>query len=515
MKFVLMNVLRRKARTLFSVLGVGLGISIMVALFTISDDIINQFRQMLQTQRGDIIVSQGNVDEIESRVETRYVERLKELKGVKNVTPMIMAFLRTEGNFGQSPAILYYGITEDNPIVRHMEMVQGKPISDADPNGVVFGETAYRIVQEKLEKDKQLGIDKPLSLTDLIQSPGFAQIFGKPDNWDKLNDFQKFQWVTGRLKKLGIHPDATATETDEEYLKRTGKDPKVWLRRADETDQEYRDRTRALDTVAFPRGVDPAGDIGMKQNRLQLTVRGVCRTGVAIQDAAVYFHMRAAQLVKGMHERVDEERVLDDKGKPVRGEDGKFLVNRFPRPAMASFLVVEVDDPKDKEAIAALCTQISGDVDEFKNLRATPSSEVLDRYSEINLIEKFGWVVSIIAALAGALGVLNIMMMAVLERTREIGLMLAIGWPKSRVLLLVIAEGMVISVLGGVVGVGFGYAETLVARDYLNLDGLSGELNLERSLQALGLAFVIGFLASLYPAWRASRLTPIDALRQE
>ena len=68
---------------------------------------------------------------------------------------------------------------------------------------------------------------------------------------------------------------------------------------------------------------------------------------------------------------------------------------------------------------------------------------------------------------------------------------------------------------GGVVGVGFGYAETLVARDYLNLDGLSGELNLERSLQALGLAFVIGFLASLYPAWRASRLTPIDALRQE
>ena len=195
MKFVLMNVLRRKARTLFSVLGVGLGISIMVALFTISDDIINQFRQMLQTQRGDIIVSQGNVDEIESRVETRYVERLKELKGVKNVTPMIMAFLRTEGNFGQSPAILYYGITEDNPIVRHMEMVQGKPISDADPNGVVFGETAYRIVQEKLEKDKQLGIDKPLSLTDLIQSPGFAQIFGKPDNWDKLNDFQKFQWV--------------------------------------------------------------------------------------------------------------------------------------------------------------------------------------------------------------------------------------------------------------------------------------------------------------------------------
>ena len=107
MYFVLKNVLRRKFRTLFSVLGVGLGISIMVALFTISDDIINQFRQALQTQRGDIIVSQGTVDELESKVETRYVARLKEMKGVKNATPMIMAFLRTEGNFGQAPAILY------------------------------------------------------------------------------------------------------------------------------------------------------------------------------------------------------------------------------------------------------------------------------------------------------------------------------------------------------------------------------------------------------------------------
>jgi ABC-type lipoprotein release transport system permease subunit len=515
MYFVLKNVLRRKFRTLFSVLGVGLGISIMVALFTISDDIINQFRQALQTQRGDIIVSQGNVDELESRIETRYVTRLKEMPGVKNATPMIMAFLRTEGNFGQAPAILYYGINEDNPIVRHMEMVEGKPISDSDPNGVVFGETAYKIVQEKLEKNKQLAMDKPLSLTDLIQSPGFAQIFGKPDNWEKMNDFQRFQWVTGRLKKLGIHPDATATESEEEYQKRTGKDPKVWLRRADETDDEYRARTKALDPVAFPKGVDPAGDIGMKQSRMQLTVRGVCRTGVAIQDAAVFFPMRAAQLIKGLHERVDEERVLDDKGKPMKGEDGKYLVNKYPRPSMSSWIIVEVNDPNDKEAIRALCDQISGNSEEFKNVRATPSGEVLDRYTELNLIEKFGWVVSIIAALAGALGILNIMMMAVLERTREIGLMLAVGWPKRRVLMLVMLEGLVIATLGGIVGVAFGYAETLIARDYLHMEGLSGSINWTRSGQALALAFGIGLLASLYPAWRASRLTPIDALRQE
>ncbi len=505
MRFVLKNVLRRKARTIFSVLGVGLGISIMVALFTISDDLINQVRQALQTQRGDIVIAEATSEDLESKVDVSFVERLTEVPGVKTATPMITAFLRTEGNFGQAPAILYYGIRENNPIARKMVMVQGQAISDSDPDGVVFGETAWKIVQEKLEADKQLSIDKPLSLTDLILSPGFAKVFGKPDNWEKMNVLARTSWVYGRLKKLGIHPDATKEETDDEYLARTGKDPKEWLRRASETDDEYFAR----------KGVDPRGYIAMRRSKLNLTVRGVCKTGVAIQDAAVFFHFKAAQLIKGMHERIDEEVELDEKGKPVKDESGKNKITRIPRRGNCTWIVLEVENPADKEGIQEICSQVTGNTEQFKDLRATPSGEVLDRYNELNLIERFGWVVSIIAALAGALGVLNIMMMAVLERTREIGLMLAVGWPKLRILTLTIIEGMVIAVLGGFVGVGFGYVETLVARDYLNLDGLSGEINMMRSLQALGLAFAIGFFASLYPAWRASRLTPIDALRQE
>lgn len=505
MKFVLKNVLRRKFRTLFSVMGVGLGISIMVALFTISDDLIGQVRSMMETQRGDVIVGQAAAEELESQIELSYLEPVSKLKHVKHATPMIASFLRTEGDFDDNPAILYYGIKEDNPINHAMVMVQGERISDADPNGVVFGEIAWRIVNEKMDADKRLKHGGKLSLMDLITSKGFESVFGVAPDWSKMTELQRMAWVYDKLARLGIHRDAMSEESDEEYQKRTGKDPKVWLRRADETNDEYRKRSRELDPVAFPDGVDPLGNIATRESKLNLHVRGVCRTGFALQDAAVYFHLEKAQVIKGMHPRVEKKRVK---------RDGRWEDVLEERPAKCTMLVVSVDDPENVEQIHEVCGAINRS-EEFRSLRAQPSRDVVGRHKELQLIEKFGWVVSLIAALAGALGIMNVMMMSVLERTREIGLMLAIGWPKFRVLYLTILEGMVIAVLGGVVGVAFGYAETLAARDYLGMHIVSGSFNWLRAGQAVALAFVIGFFASLYPAWRASRLTPIDALRQE
>ena len=94
-------------------------------------------------------------------------------------------------------------------------------------------------------------------------------------------------------------------------------------------------------------------------------------------------------------------------------------------------------------------------------------------------------------------------------------LLLAVGWSRTRVLTSVLVEGLLLSLIGGLVGVAFGYAEVQAARHWFSMDALSGTLNLTRSWQAVGLAFGIGFLASLYPAIRASMLQPIDALRHE
>jgi len=71
------------------------------------------------------------------------------------------------------------------------------------------------------------------------------------------------------------------------------------------------------------------------------------------------------------------------------------------------------------------------------------------------------------------------------------------------------------ALIGGLLGVAIGYAEVQAAKEWFSMDALSNTLNITRSLHAVGLAFGIGFLASIYPAIRASMLQPIDALRHE
>lgn len=508
MKFVLKNLFRRKLRTLFSVLGVGVGVSIMVALFTISDDLVGQVQEAFETQRGDIVVLQSTAEELESDVALYHGDKLKEIEGVRTVSPMIAAILRTENDFDDRPAILYYGVTGNSPILRHFEMLEGKPISDDDKGGVVFGWKAYEILKAKMG-DKVPKVGKPLNLADVVTSKGFEEVFGRPADWDDWNEFRKQTWALMRLVgELGIHRDAILEESPEEYTKRTGRTappqrPTVagfpvddgyyqkWLK--DNYDIDY----------------DPKDPVYSYRMRLQLTTRGVCRTGIMIQDAAVWFHLDVAQVLKGKHARAEEIEFKNE-----RGRKEKRIIEM---PSSCTNFLIEVEDAGlTTEQRDALVLKVRDQINlEMKELRAVRSGDILQRHKEIEFFEKFGLVISLIAALAGAIGILNTMTLTVYERTREIGLLLAVGWSRLRVLSSVLIEGLLLSLLGGAMGVLFGYLEVQAARKWFSLDALSGDLNIERSLHALGLAFGIGFLATLYPAVRASMLAPIDALRHE
>jgi cell division protein FtsX len=511
LKFVLKNLFRRKLRTLFSVLGVGIGVSIMVAMFTISDDLIAQISEAFETQRGDITVMQATAEELESNVPTYFEEKLKGIDGVKVASPMIVALLRTDANFDDRPAILYYGVREDNPIVRHMKMDEGQPISDADEYGVVFGWRAWQVLQEKM-KTKAPVVGQPLNLLDVVTSEGFKEVFDHPPNWDTMDDYGKKVWTLNRLTtQLGIHQDAVLEETPEQYEKRTGrKAPPV--RPLNMLGLPYSD-DQYVKWLKEQHGIDydPNDPVYSYQMQLQLTTRGVCRTGIMLQDTAVYFHMKVAQILKGKHERTDTMQVIEDR---------KRVTKQIERPASASAFIIEIEDEGLEEpARAALIRSIVDRVNqdkEFAEIRAIRSQDVLQRHStEIDFFEKFGLVISLIAALAGAIGILNTMTLTVYERTREIGLLLAVGWSRTRVLSAVMAEGLLLSLLGGAAGVALGFAEVQAARAWFGLDGLSGDLNVIRSLHALALAFGIGFLATLYPAIRAALMQPIEAMRHE
>ena len=108
---------------------------------------------------------------------------------------------------------------------------------------------------------------------------------------------------------------------------------------------------------------------------------------------------------------------------------------------------------------------------------------------------------------------MNIMLVSVTERTREIGLRKAVGAKRRDILSQFLIEAIVLSMIGGLIGLGLGaLGAQLVAK-------LAEELSANLSLQAIGLAIgfsaAVGLFFGIYPATRAARLNPIDALRYE
>jgi putative ABC transport system permease protein len=121
--------------------------------------------------------------------------------------------------------------------------------------------------------------------------------------------------------------------------------------------------------------------------------------------------------------------------------------------------------------------------------------------------------IAAISLLVGGIGIMNIMLVSVTERTREVGLRKAVGAKRRDILIQFLAEAVVLSVTGGLIGVGAGIGGAQVITPLL---GSSKALVTPQSIAlALVVALGIGIFFGLYPASRASRLNPIDALRYE
>ena len=120
--------------------------------------------------------------------------------------------------------------------------------------------------------------------------------------------------------------------------------------------------------------------------------------------------------------------------------------------------------------------------------------------------------IAVVSLVVGGIGIMNIMLVSVTERTREIGLRLAIGARGSDVLLQFLIEAVVISAVGGVVGIGLGY---LVSEGLKYYENLPTVVPLNSVIIAVAVSAFVGIFFGFYPARKAAGLDPIEALRFE
>jgi putative ABC transport system permease protein len=123
--------------------------------------------------------------------------------------------------------------------------------------------------------------------------------------------------------------------------------------------------------------------------------------------------------------------------------------------------------------------------------------------------------VSIIAVAMSALNVLNALIMATQERTREIGIFAAIGWSNARIMMSIVIEGVLMCVIGCVLGVLLSF---LAAFAFPHIPAIGNLISFKPSVEliapVLAAAFALCILGSLLPAWRAVRMIPAEALRR-
>ena len=132
-----------------------------------------------------------------------------------------------------------------------------------------------------------------------------------------------------------------------------------------------------------------------------------------------------------------------------------------------------------------------------------------------SLIQAIAATVAMVVMAMAALAISNTLLMAVNERTFEIGILSAIGWSTRRILRLILMEGLIMSIVGGAIGIVLG----IVTMDIVSRIEIAGGM-MERYvttgilLQAAIAVFAAGLLGALYPAWRATHLVPAEALRR-
>nr|WP_218623583.1 ABC transporter permease [Thermoanaerobacter sp. CM-CNRG TB177] len=213
--------------------------------------------------------------------------------------------------------------------------------------------------------------------------------------------------------------------------------------------------------------------------------------------------------------------ILSQKGSSIAGSDDDSIF--IPLKTMFYFaknkditqIYIEATSPNTvelakNEITSKLLTIFKGDTDAF---RIMDQSEILSTVNSVtNTLSLLLGGIAGISLLVGGIGIMNIMLVSVTERTREIGIRKALGAKKKDILLQFIVESLTLSGLGGIVGIIGGYVLSMILGSAMNINA---KPSLSTVLISFSFSVIVGLFFGVYPANKAANLNPIEALRYE
>ena len=170
---------------------------------------------------------------------------------------------------------------------------------------------------------------------------------------------------------------------------------------------------------------------------------------------------------------------------------------------------VRADDSQNVELLA---TAIKKEFEKSDpEIEVTISKDILgDLNQSFGILKKFLYAIAAIAFAAGGMSILIIMLMSILERLVEFGILKATGWSNRDIIFSVLIEGITMATTGVLVGLGMGYTLIMIVNRYVQEFGI---VTPQIILESVAVGIITGVIGGLYPAFKASRVSPIETLR--
>ncbi len=180
------------------------------------------------------------------------------------------------------------------------------------------------------------------------------------------------------------------------------------------------------------------------------------------------------------------------------------------RQAKVNFLNVRFDRTLSSQEFEALRTVIER---KFRGLRFFRAGEVASNFAGVQASKAMSLVTAAIALVIGTLGITNTVLMSVYERTREIGLLVAVGWRRRRIVSMIVLESVLITLAGAVAGILLGMGAVLALQSMEFMRGrITADFGPGLILSAIAVAAGLGVLGAVYPALKAASTRPRTAL---